>query len=56
MKNLRNDFDEKEAAEVLNFGRGVRGCLGRLYAKQFIKNYFEDMVKVDFFNPEKGHL
>lgn len=56
MRTLKTMFDEKEAAKPLNFGVGTRGCFGRFYAKEFIKNFFEDMVKEDFFRPIEGHL
>jgi hypothetical protein len=56
LRDMKNNFDEKEAAKILNFGIGIRGCLGKYYAKEFIKNFFEDMIKEEFFVPLEGHL
>jgi hypothetical protein len=56
LRDMKNNFDEKEAAKILNFGTGIRGCLGKYYAKEFIKNFFEDIIKEDFFVPLEGHL
>jgi len=56
LRDMKKHFEEKEAAKVLNFGLGIRGCLGKYYAKEFIKNFFEDMLKEEFFRPLEGHL
>lgn len=56
LRDMSKYFNEKEASKVLNFGVGIRGCLGRFYAKEFIKNFFENMVKEEFFQPFEGHL
>ena len=45
--------------EKYNYGYGPRACLGRLYAREFLKEFFEpilqnsDAIK---FMPENGHL
>jgi hypothetical protein len=52
--NLKNykDGDYKS----LNFGHGIRSCLGRSYAKIFLKQYFEPINKLKNFKPQIGHL
>ena len=49
-----NFCDKKDAAKV-NFGIGRRSCLGRIYAKELLRNLFEDMVNEDFFKPDNEH-
>lgn len=56
LRTLQNFVDEKEG-NILNFGLGIRGCLGRFYAKEFIKGFFEDFItEKDLFKPKEGHL
>jgi len=56
LRYLKNFIKEKEG-NILNFGYGVRSCLGRFYAKEFIKRFFEDFIKEkDLFKPLEGHL
>lgn len=39
-----------------NFGYGIRSCLGRHLAKQFILNYFsEDLILDESFKPTDNH-
>ncbi|XP_065644381.1 uncharacterized protein LOC136075362 [Hydra vulgaris] len=45
--------------EKYNYGYGPRACLGRLYAREFLKNFFEPIIQnkqTIKFMPEKGHL
>lgn len=45
--------------EKFNYGYGPRACLGRLYAREFLKEFFEPILKnYDSINfmPEKMHL
>ena len=56
LKRLRKEVPESEG-NIVNFGIGIRGCLGRVYAKEFIKSFFEDyMDKKELFKPEENHL
>jgi len=56
LRTLPNYVSEKEG-NSLNFGVGIRGCLGRFYAKEFIQGFFEDFVKEkNLFKPKQGHL
>jgi hypothetical protein len=42
---------------AINFGLGVRSCLGRVYARQFLNYYFStDMINSSLFDPKKNHL
>ena len=42
---------------VLNFGMGIRGCLGRVYAREFINSFFENLLEEEkLFFPKLGHL
>ena len=62
VKNLKvTDLDQENDTQshfcVFNFGVGIRGCLGRFYAKEFIKGFFEDFIKDKIlFKPNQGHL
>jgi len=43
--------------KTINFGMGIRSCLGRLYAKSFMANFFLPMVEnQNLFEPLKNHL
>jgi len=56
LRSLKNFIDEKEG-NSLNFGYGVRSCLGRFYAKEFIRGFFEKFMKQEeLFKPKEGHL
>lgn len=60
LRSLKNFVDEKEG-NVINFGVGIRSCLGRFYAKELIQNFFEDFLKnknnaFELFNPKLGHI
>jgi hypothetical protein len=52
--NLKNYKDRDYKG--FNFGHGIRSCLGRSYAKIFMKSYFEPINKLDNFKPHIGHL
>ena len=45
--------------EKYNYGYGPRACLGRLYAREFLKEFFQPILqnnKTINFMPESGHL
>lgn len=48
--------DKKEVMKTLNFGTGIRSCLGKYFAKELFKNFFIDLIEKDFFQPHVGHL
>jgi hypothetical protein len=44
-------------SNAINFGLGFRACLGRTYAKEFMKCFFPPLMKnQELFQPEKNHL
>jgi hypothetical protein len=44
-------------SNAINFGLGFRACLGRTYAKEFMKCFFPPLMKNrEIFQPEKNHL
>jgi hypothetical protein len=49
------DFCDKKDAAKINFGIGMRSCLGRIYARELLRNLFEDMINEDFFKPDVEH-
>ena len=56
MKTLKEHMNEKEGS-VLNFGVGIRGCMGRVYAREFIVSFFQDLLKEkELFMPKRKHL
>jgi hypothetical protein len=56
LKSLK-DYMSLNDGNVLNFGIGVRGCLGRAYAREFINSFFENYLKEkELFSPKVGHL
>lgn len=56
MRNLKNHINEKEGS-VVNFGVGIRGCMGRAYARKFITSFFGPFInEKELFLPKVGHL
>ena len=33
----------------------MRSCLGRIYAKELLRNLFDHMINEDFFKPDEEH-
>ena len=54
LTNLKNnkEFDGK----LLNFGMGIRGCLGRIFAKEFLNSFFRNLSVYKLFKPSENHL
>lgn len=51
--NEIKDIDGK----TINFGLGFRSCLGRTYAREFMKGFFTPLLKENtIFQPEVNHL
>jgi len=56
LKSLKDHVSLNDGS-VLNFGMGIRGCLGRVYAREFINSFFENFIKEEkLFSPKLGHL
>jgi hypothetical protein len=56
--DLRN-MNEIQGIEgnAINFGLGYRACLGRTYAKEFMKGFFPTLLKnKELFQPQISHL
>ena len=49
---------ENEKFHVFNYGYGPRACLGRLYARDFLREFFEPVLdaKYALFKPHEHHL
>jgi hypothetical protein len=56
LKSLKDHVSLNDGS-VLNFGMGIRGCLGRVYAREFINSFFENLLEEEkLFFPKLGHL
>ena len=52
-----NFISTKIDTHILNFGFGPRACLGRVFARIFLQNFFEELIKSpDIYKPEVNHL
>ena len=50
-------LSEKLDSGIINFGLGPRACLGRLFARTFLQNFFEPLLtRMDIYKPEVNHL
>jgi hypothetical protein len=58
LKSLKDNPIYDGDASSVNFGMGMRGCLGRVYARSFLLGFFEPYLvqnKKDLFKPDQGH-
>jgi hypothetical protein len=52
------DMKESEKSFLFNYGYGPRACLGRLYAREFLSEFFKPILEADNidFRPKENHV